>query len=490
MDILYQLGLRNQSRTDNSYERTDSPHTIDTDVPSNVPVPGYGVVFDSNSLYEIPASRLFHSEFGVEFSFVISLSSWRANNAFVFSVKDGRDRLHFGIQLLPRKIVVYTAEKSSIYFTHNWQDGQQNAFAVGVRLRSVSFYEDCGAAHQREQTLGRSQRLGEPGNLFTLGRMNSKAVNFLGRVCQLDIYPSAQAAAHYCKYLRKQCRLADTYRLPSSHSGLDFEANDHPSNPSTMSPVGVAATHQVSNKDRTTEKVLPSSQVDTQSSTLSPTIQLQPRKQSHIFTLKQSTVSTPFFLEPNSPTQATLSRRALDVAHSRRITTTESELAKESQPRTEIGHTENSKEELSSSKNLHILEASSVGQSQVKVGLRNTSRDSGLRPPQTHQTLESRFKANGTTLYRENQVDTAEHHTLDGSYEDTDHGEYDYGYEEPDIFYSYEDDFRGPKGDPGPPVSNYIFNLFLFISLSCGAKVSNSRPGGHVWPAIAIYLAL
>ncbi|XP_035997539.1 collagen alpha-1(XXIV) chain [Fundulus heteroclitus] len=458
VDILYQLGLANQSRTDNLYERTTSPHATYTNgpLPSKSPLPGYGVVFDTNSLYEIPASSLFHSEFGVEFSFVISLSSWRANNAFVFSVKDGRDRLRFGIQLLPRKVVVYTAEKSSSYFTHSWQDGQQHAFAVGVRARSVSFYEACGAVQQREQTLGRSQRLGESGNLFALGRMNSKAVPFLGRICQLDIYPSAQAAAHYCNYLKKQCRLADTYRSPLPHSGLDFEANDRPSNPSTMSPVGVAATHQVSIKATTAENVLPTGQVNTQSSTLSPTTQLHPREQSHISTLKPLAFSTPFFLEPNSPTQATLSRQALDFAHSSTVTTTKSELANGSQPKAESDYSENSTEEEISSRNLHILEGSPAvispfRQSQVKEGRRNTFRDSGLRPQQTQQFLEPHLKANGTTLYRENQVETAEHHALDGSYEDVDYGGYDYGYEEPDIFYEYEDGFRGPKGEPGLP---------------------------------------
>ncbi|MED6284113.1 hypothetical protein CHARACLAT_015940 [Characodon lateralis] len=460
VDILYQLGLTNQSRTDKSFERTASPHTTYSNVPrpSNIPVPGYGVVFNTDSIYEIPASSLFHSEFGVEFSFVISLSSWRANSAFVFSVKDGRERLHFGIQLLPQKVVVYTTEKSSSYFTHNWQDGQQHAFAVGVQERSVSFYEDCGAVQQREQTLGRSQRLGESGNLFTLGRMNSKAAPFLGRLCQLDIYPSAQAASRYCDYLKKQCRLADTHRLHSSRSGLDFEANEHPSNPFIKTPVEVAATNQVSDKFTTAYKLLLSSQVDTQSSTLSPTTQLHPREQSHIFTLKPLTFSKPDLLEPNSPTQATLSRQALDFAPSRMITTTKSKLAKKSQLKAETDLSDNSTEEESDSKTLNILEVSPalifpVRQGRMKEGLRKYFKDSSHRPQHTHKILESHLKANDTTLYRENQVDTAEHHALDGSYEDIDYGGYDYPYEEPEIFYEYEDGFHGPKGEPGPPVS-------------------------------------
>uniref|UniRef100_A0A3Q2CDU5 Laminin G domain-containing protein n=1 Tax=Cyprinodon variegatus TaxID=28743 RepID=A0A3Q2CDU5_CYPVA len=458
VDILYQLGLTNQSRTDISSNGTASPHTTSTNGPQplNIPVPGYGVVFNATSLYEIPANSLFHSDFGVEFSFVISLSSWRANNAFVFSVKDSRDRLRFGIQLLSQKVIVYTAEKSTSYFNHKWKDGQQHAFAVGVRAQSVSFYEDCGAVQQREQTLGRSQRLGESGNLFTLGRMNSKAVPFIGKVCQLDIYPSAQAAANYCNYLKKQCRLADTYRSSFLGSGLDLEANDSPSNPSTMPPVGVLATHQqLSNKVPTTDQLLPSNQVNIQSSTLSPRTELYPRKQDHIFTLKPSTSPSTFLFEPNSLTQATLSRQAQGLTHSRTFSTTKMEFAKESEPKADTDHTEISTKEGRNSKNLHVEDftalTSPIMQTQAIEGLRDNFRHSDLGPQQTHRVLQSHPKVNGTTLYREHQVDSSEHHGLDGSYEDQDYGGYDYGFEEPEIFYEYEDGLNGPKGEPGPP---------------------------------------
>ncbi|KAK2835212.1 hypothetical protein Q5P01_015696 [Channa striata] len=178
VDILYQLGLTAQNSTNN--ERTSSTLSAYTTVPSslNLPVSGYGILLDSNTFYEAPAGSLFPPEVGEEFSVVVSLSSWRANNAFVFSVRDGRDRLRFGIQLLPRRVVIYTAEKASIYFTYNWQDGSQHSFAIGVHARSVSFYADCGAVLQREQTLGRSQTLGDSRSLFTLGRMNSKGSTF------------------------------------------------------------------------------------------------------------------------------------------------------------------------------------------------------------------------------------------------------------------------------------------------------------------------
>ncbi|TNM88217.1 hypothetical protein fugu_006438 [Takifugu bimaculatus] len=228
VDVLFRLGLMPQSRAGNLHVRTSSPSAPHTTLPSssNLPVPGYGVMLDSNALYEASTKSLIPSEIGEDFSFVVSLSSWRANNAFLFSIKDGRDRLRFGVQLLPRRVVVHTAE-NTVYFTYNWQDG--GPFALGVRAHSVSFYAECGAVQQRAQTLRRAQMLRESGGLFTLGRMNSKSPAFSGRLCQLDIYPSAQAAAHYCNYLKTQCRRADTYRLP--HPGLNMEANDPPFDP-------------------------------------------------------------------------------------------------------------------------------------------------------------------------------------------------------------------------------------------------------------------
>lgn len=439
--------------------------TAYTTVPSplNLPVSGYGVLLDSNSLYEAPAGSLFPPEFGEEFSVVVSLSSWRANNAFLFSVKDSRDRLRFGIQLLPRRVVVYTAEKASIYFTFNWQDGRQHPFAVGVRARSVSFYADCGAVQQREQTLGRSQTLGDSRGVFTLGRMNSKAAPFSGRVCQLDIYPSAQAAAHYCSYLKKKCRLADTFRLPLPHSGLDIEANDPPSNSLTKSSVGVAATYHTPINATVDVKLTPGTLV-TQNSTLKTSAKLHQGDESHISTLDPHARSTTSLLQPDSPTSPYLRGQTVqDPIYSTTVTTTKNMLARENNSQVDSDLSENSTEEERSSVSLQTPHAtpgltSPARQSRLKEGLRNnsitSSRDSRFQSQQTLQLQEMYLRANGTTLYRENQVDTSEQHDLDGSYDDVNMGGYDYGYEEPDVFYDYEDGFRGPKGEPGPPVSD------------------------------------
>lgn len=386
---------------------------------------------------------------------MVSLSSWRANNAFVFSVKDGRDRLRFGIQLLPRRVVVYTAEKAPVYFTYNWQDGHQHPFAVGVYAHSVSFYANCGAVQQRKQILGRSQTLWDSGGLFTLGRMNSKAAPFNGRMCQLDIYPSAQAAAHYCKYLKTQCRLADTYRL--AHTGMNMAANDPPLDPLTISHVGVAATHHPPIKN--TAALKPSANhLVTQFSTLSPSLQPHLEDQSPLSTMDALADSTTSIHQPESPTLSTLSEQGvLDLTHSTSITTSKIVWTKDSNSEGDADLSENSSDDENSPDSLQTPDAtpgpiSPVRQSQVKE--ENSTSTVDFVPQKTQQLVKTHPRANGTTLYREDLVETSEQHELNGSYDDVDMGGYDYGYEETDFLYEYEDGFRGPKGEPGPMVSN------------------------------------
>lgn len=422
-------------------------------------------MLDSSSLYEAAAGDVFPPEIGEEFSVVVSLSSWRANNAFLFSVKDGRDRLRFGIQLLPRRVVVYTAEKAPIYFAYNWQDGRQHPFAVGVRARSVSFFAECGALQQREQTLGRSQTLGDSGGVFTLGRMNSKAAPFNGRVCQLDIYPSAQAAAHYCNYLKTQCRLADTYRLPSARPDLNMEANDPPFNPLKKSFVGVAAT---------TDPPTNTTHYSTLSPSTLPHLEQEVSPSSTLAPLPHSTTS---LLQPNTPTVPTPSGPGgNDLAQRTTNTTAKNGWASQGSDQRERSYSsEKSRVEESSSGGLQIPDATSpsliytVQQRPGKEG--NNSTVSTGDPPvvsrQTDQSVEINARASGTTLYRENQADNSEQRGLDGSYDDVDMGGYDYGFEEPDFLYEYEDGFRGPKGEPGPMVSGKLCELpaelFMFM---------------------------
>lgn len=446
VDILRRLRL--MSITHNHREKTGLPLTTLTTVPPPLTdsVSGYGVLLDSTSLYEAKADDLFPPEIGEEFSIVVSLSSWRANNAFLFSVKDGRDRLRFGIQLLPRRVVVYTAEKAPVYFTYDWQDGRQHPFAIGVRARSVSFFAECGAVQQREQTLGRSQALRDSGGLFTLGRMNSKAAPFNGRVCQLDAYPSAQAAAHYCNYLKTQCRQADTYRLPSGHHDLNFEANDTPSNPSPKSLIGVTA-------------IIDTPAKPTQYPTLSPSALPHLEQQSHSPNLDLLAHLSTSFVPPESPSIPTQSVSRVNLGSptnttSKNVWTTEGNTSTVSQ------YFENITVEDNSSGGLQISDTTqspilTVQQSQEGDKSNPTASTNHPHVVSQHkdQLVDINVRTSGTTLYRENQVDSSERHGLDGSYGDLDMGGYDYGLEEPDFLYEYEDGFRGPKGEPGPMVS-------------------------------------
>lgn len=445
------------SITHNHREKTGLPLTTLTTIPPPLtdPVSGYGVLLDSSSHYEARTEDLFPSEIGEEFSVVVSLSSWRANNAFLFSVKDGRDRLRFGIQLLPRRVVVYTAEKAPVYFTYDWQDGRQHPFAVGVRARSVSFFAECGAVQQREQTLGRSQALRDSGGLFTLGRMNSKAAPFNGRVCQLDIYPSAQAAVHYCNYLKTQCRQADTYRLPSVHRDLNFEVNDTPSHPSTKSLIGVSAIINVPAKPTQyptlSPSALPSLEQRSQSPNLDPLATL-------------STTSVP----PKSPSIPTQSVSAV-ISDGPTITTSENVWTTEGNTSRAPQYFEKIIVDDISSGGLQIPDTT---QSPIVTIQQSQEGDDGnptagtSRPhdasQQTDQLVDINPRTSGTTLYRENQVDSSERHGLDGSYGDSDMGGYEYGFEDPDFLYEYEDGFRGPKGEPGPMVSiTHVTNQFF-----------------------------
>lgn len=418
--------------------RAGSPSAPHTTLPSssNLPVPGYGVMLDSNALYEASAKSLIPPEIGEDFSFVVSLSSWRANNAFLFSIKDGRDRLHFGIQLLPRRVVVHTAENTPVYFSYNWQDGRPRPFAVGVRAHSVSFYAECGAVQQRAQTLRRAQMLWESGGLFTLGRRNSKSATFSGRLCQLDIYPSAQAAAHYCNYLKTQCRRADTYRLP--HPGLNMEANDPPFDPLINSLGGVAATHHSPLKSPAVFKLDPDPLV-TEYPASNLSVQHHLEDQSSIAILYPHSATS--MLLPGAPPSLP-PKGGLDPTQSTATkATTKIVWMKQKSPDKEADPAE----EESSSGSLQATEVAL----DLTTSVRERTKSSSMTPQQTPQ-LDTHMRANGTTLYQVRQAD--EQDEDDDSYDDVDMGGYDYGYG--DFLYEYEDGFRGPKGEPGPMVSD------------------------------------
>ncbi|KPP72245.1 hypothetical protein Z043_108770, partial [Scleropages formosus] len=178
VDLLYQLGLVG-SKERHTLGVTSVPSSAPSPPPQGIFLPGAGVVLRSGVHIESPISGLLPTGTGDEFSIVVCLSSWRVNNAFLVSITNSKNRLQFGIQLLPKKVVVYIAEKTSVYFRYNVHNGRWHSFAIGVRPRSVSFHAECGGVYYSEETLTRPQKL-DPDGLLTLGRMNFRAVQFEG----------------------------------------------------------------------------------------------------------------------------------------------------------------------------------------------------------------------------------------------------------------------------------------------------------------------
>lgn len=421
VDLIHQLGLSGHR------DVHSSGTAYLTSLASSLSIlpPGVGVILGRDALIEAPSLGLLPAGVEDEFSIIVSLSSWRANNAFLFSMRDGRDRLQFGLQLLPGRVVVYTGEKASVYFKYDVQDGQWHSFSVGVRPRSVSLYARCGAVQYGEETLTRPQTLGSEGRL-SLGRMDSRAVQFEGALCQLDIYPSAQAAANYCDYVKKQCRLSDTFRslseshFPSVSPSPKFQRVLSESH--TLGFIPTPADHST-----TATNSIPTALFD-----------------------QLSTTSSPIF-RSNTPTQMKTSPRPFNKVQSLAFT-----------PETTTSNPDKNLDVENDTENKPLLKKpratratpdliTIVKQSQLKEALRNDGK--------SHQSNKvPRLKVNGTVLYREessyNLVDQSEEQVQEGT-PDAGYSEgygYDYGFEEDEYFFDY-DGFVGPKGEPGPPVS-------------------------------------
>ncbi|XP_010121433.1 PREDICTED: collagen alpha-1(XXIV) chain-like, partial [Chlamydotis macqueenii] len=219
IDVLHQLGLVKDVQQPSE---TTAPSTSSL-LPQGVRLTVAGVVLTSDALIESPITQVIPSKLGHPFTILVGLYSYRVNNAFLFSIRN-KSRLQFGVQLLPRKVVVYTGGKQSIYFDYSVHNEQWHSFAIDIRDKTVSLFAECGKKYYSKEILSEVETFDLDG-LFTLGRMNSHSVGFEGVICQLDIIPSAEASANYCKYVKQQCRQAETYRslrgAPRESDGLD-----------------------------------------------------------------------------------------------------------------------------------------------------------------------------------------------------------------------------------------------------------------------------
>lgn len=160
----------------------------------------------------MPVGRIIPTTFGTDLALVLSLCSHRVNSAFLFTVKSRKKKLQLGVQLIPGKIIVYVGHKHSVYFDYNVHDGQWHNLAIDIRGQVVTLFTSCGKQKVHADLHLKKDEALDPEGSFLLGKLNQHSVQFEGALCQFDIYPSAKAAHNYCKYLKKQCRQADTYR--------------------------------------------------------------------------------------------------------------------------------------------------------------------------------------------------------------------------------------------------------------------------------------
>uniref|UniRef100_A0A8B9KN10 Thrombospondin-like N-terminal domain-containing protein n=1 Tax=Astyanax mexicanus TaxID=7994 RepID=A0A8B9KN10_ASTMX len=456
VDLILQLGLSSLRDAGHSSWVSSS-----TDSPSLVPLlpvlsfsilpPGVGVTLGQDTVIEAPVAGLLPAGVEEEFSLIVSLISERARNAFLFSVWDSADRLQFGLQLLPGRVVVYTGEKASVYFNYEAQDGRWHSFAVGVRPRSVSFYAHCGGLQYSEETLTRPRSVGLDGRV-TVGRMSSRAPQFEGSLCQLEIYPSAQVATHYCDYVKKHCRLADTFRshLTASPMSLFPSASPSVSSPSVLSPNVVSPSA--------------ASPATTPAASSAPLESQTPNSAKLLAKVTSPSLGTLLDQFPSTGVSFwdKLSARTIRPASS------PSNRLQDLTPRTTttmLLHEGEHQGENDTEDHQRLParpRATRATPDLIPLHRQSRTKESGVRntsgPQQPSDDLiETQLKVNGATLYRQphHHHSHQEHSPEDDEEQPYDPGDsdgygYDYGLEEGDYFLEY-DSSDGLKGDPGPP---------------------------------------
>lgn len=171
-----------------------------------------GVILTQQVRIEVPVSSVVPVPLSTEFSLIFSICSHRINNAFLFTIVSKRKRLQLGVQFIPGKIIVYVGQKNSVYFEYDIHNGQWHNLALGIQPQRVTLYTSCGKTIVHANLHFKNEETLDPEGSFLLGKMSQNSVQFEGAICQFDIHPSAKAAHNYCKYIKKQCREADTYR--------------------------------------------------------------------------------------------------------------------------------------------------------------------------------------------------------------------------------------------------------------------------------------
>uniref|UniRef100_A0A8C4Q4J4 Thrombospondin-like N-terminal domain-containing protein n=1 Tax=Eptatretus burgeri TaxID=7764 RepID=A0A8C4Q4J4_EPTBU len=159
---------------------------------------------------------------------------------FLLSVRSKQYKLQFGIEFMAGRLVLHIVSRPVAVFDSNFLDGHWHTFALAMSEHRADLYTKCGQERQTRPVVSRQPSQFAADSVMRLGRLTRHATPFEGTVCQLDLVPSARAAANYCNYIRKQCRHADNYRLtrpyPLSHHLCSPQCDPYRSH--TWSPFG------------------------------------------------------------------------------------------------------------------------------------------------------------------------------------------------------------------------------------------------------------
>lgn len=211
-----------------------------TPLPQGVHLTESGVILTNDAYIESPLIKILPVNLKQPFTILIGLQSCKVNNAFLFSIRN-KNRLQLGVQLLPKKLVVYLGGKQSVFFNYSVHDEQWHSFAITIRKQVVSMFVECGKKYFSRETLSEAQTF-DSNSVFTLGSMNNNSVHFEGIVCQLDIIPSTEASADYCRYVPQKC-----------HPGTNLHTTIGPTKTPENSPLSKQFGEKVLSEDTLTE---------------------------------------------------------------------------------------------------------------------------------------------------------------------------------------------------------------------------------------------
>uniref|UniRef100_A0A8C5NJM4 Thrombospondin-like N-terminal domain-containing protein n=1 Tax=Junco hyemalis TaxID=40217 RepID=A0A8C5NJM4_JUNHY len=444
IDVLHQLGLVKDVQ-EPSEPAVPSPSSL---LPQGVRLTASGVVLSDDAHIESRVPQVIPSNLGHQFTLLVGLYSYRASNAFLFSVRN-KSRLQFGVQLLPRKVAVYTGGKQPVYFDYCVHNEQWHSFAIGIGDKTVSLFAECGNKYYSSEVLSEVETFDSKG-VFTLGRMSSHSVSFEGVICQLDIIPSAEASANYCKYVKQQCRQAETYR---SLRGAP------------LLPHGLDAFSKMIIDEENQEDI--SAYRWKEVSNMPVTSVAQIHFLPDHFELRNASVrefaeTKPLLLEawPQTELQENidLALQQQEMSRKRNITKT---------PAAFLNSSANTTEDAGRHSELSLI--SSVKQSKTKSKGMEKAKQHLDEPNKKQQILNTTLYSLPAELPLDNRLHLGQEGAFDA--DETYHTESTYENGIDNYAYDYEDlgkmfergSVRGPKGETGPPVS-YLYYYFYYIA--------------------------